>query len=175
MTSGNHFKILAAMSVLAAALLACGLGSSAVSQLSAAVAPISLTDLGAVDVCAAIPVENIEAVMGRKLEDAPEPFEYYDTAPGASSGCSYFGGSDDEAAYFAYVAFVPVEIYSNQPLYQNQEVSGLGQAAYFNNGADARQLWVKITDQAAMVVAFGDEPREDGAKALAELILAAVK
>jgi hypothetical protein len=175
MRTGKYLKSLAVFGMLALASLACGLGSGGVSQPSAAVAPISLADLGAVDVCAAIPVENIEAVMGRELESAPEPFEYYDTAPGDSSGCTYYGGSDGGVTYFAYVAFVPVETYSTQPLYKNAEVSGLGQAAYFNNGADARQLWVKITDQAAMVVAFGDEPREDGAKALAELILAAVK
>ena len=65
--------------------------------------------------------------------------------------------------------------YDNQPLYLNTDVSGLGDDAYFNNGADARQLWVKIDNKVAFVVAFGDVEKEAGAKAIATLLLAAIK
>ncbi|MEK7787758.1 MAG: hypothetical protein AAB658_20325, partial [Chloroflexota bacterium] len=69
----------------------------------------------------------------------------------------------------------PVEVYNDQPLYQNMDVSGIGVEAYFNNGADARQLWVKVNDSVAFVVAFGDQPDEDGAKAIAKLVADAIK
>jgi hypothetical protein len=51
----------------------------------------------------------------------------------------------------------------------------MGISAYFNNGADARQLWVKVTDKVALVVAFGDVPNEEGSRAIAKLVLAAIK
>ena len=139
------------------------------------VAAIDLSgDLAAIDVCAAIPKENIEAVMGRKLVGAPQRFEYYDAS--GTSGFSYDAGMDSSgAAYFGYVVFTPMEVYNQQPLYNNTDVSGLGQRAYFNNGADARQLWVQVDDQVAFVVAFGDEPREAEARSIAKLVLAAIK
>jgi hypothetical protein len=34
---------------------------------------------------------------------------------------------------------------------------------------------VKLNDQTALVVAFGDEPNEDGAKAIAGLLLRAIR
>ncbi len=97
---------------------------------------------------------------------------YYDT-PG-TNGCYYDGGKDFNGnATFGYVALTPGSVYDEQPLSKNTAVSGLGSSAYFNNGADARQLWVKINDNLAFVVAFGDEPNEEGAKAIARLVLAA--
>jgi hypothetical protein len=57
----------------------------------------------------------------------------------------------------------------------NVNVGGFGQEAYFNNGADARQLWVKVNDTVAFVIAFGDVPKEEGAKATAQLLIAAIK
>jgi hypothetical protein len=154
--------------------LACGLGGPA-AQPKATIAPLTPgSDLTAVDLCAAIPVEDIEAVMGRKLTSQPERFKYYD-APG-SSGCSYDAGSDSKGnAYYGYVVLTPVEVYDNQPLYQNADVSGIGQSAYFNNGADTRQLWVRVDDQVAFVVAFGDQPNEDGAMEIAHLLVEAIK
>ncbi len=156
--------------------LACGVSNSATSAPEAPVAPITIgSDLSQIDVCQAIPQEDIEAVMGRKLAGAPQPFEYYDTS-GETSGCSYQADKDsDGEAHFGYVVLTPIEIYNNQPLYENVDVSGIGDSAYFNNGADARQLWVRIDDKVAFVVAFGDIPREEGAKALASLIVAAIK
>jgi hypothetical protein len=175
MRARHLFSWTAALDALVLAALACGGGSASPAKPSVPVKPISLgSDLTQLDVCAAIPQADIEAVMGLKLAKAPEKFEYYDT-PG-SNGCWYEAakGSDGEA-HFGYVVFTHLDAYDNQPLYESQEVSGFGQSAYFNNGADARQLWVKVGDDTAFVVAFGDVPREAGCKQLAALILAAVQ
>ncbi len=157
--------------------LACGISStvSAPKQPTIPIAPITLGgDLTQMDVCKAIPQEDIEAVMGRSLSKPPERFDYYDTT--GSSGCWYEAASDsDGEAHFGYVVFTHLDAYNTQPLYNSTDIGGLGQAAYFNNGADARQLWVKVNENVAFVVAFGDVPREDGCKALAQLILAAIK
>jgi hypothetical protein len=69
----------------------------------------------------------------------------------------------------------PIEVYNTQPLVQKVAVAGIGERAYLNNGADARQLWVKVNDKVAFVVAFGDRPNEEGAKAIARLVVAAIK
>jgi hypothetical protein len=157
--------------------LACGLfnSSSSYAEPTKSITPITIgSDLTAIDLCQAIPKEDIEAVMGRKLVSVPERFEYYDT--GGSSGCMYDAGKDqDGEAHFGYVVLTPLSEYDNQPLYQNVDVSGIGDEAYFNNGADARQLWVKIDDKVAFVVAFGDVPNEEGAQAIAELMVAAIR
>jgi len=160
--------------LLALSALACGL-SSAPSEPKTPITPISIgSDLSQIDVCQAIPKEDIEAVMARTLVSAPEHFEYYDTA--GTSGCTYDAGKDsDGEAHFGYVVLTPIEVYNQQPLYLNVDVSGIGESAYFNNGADARQLWVKIDNKVAFVVAFGDVAREDGAKAIAKLLVAAIK
>jgi hypothetical protein len=185
MTDGLHKRtnrpgyrdLASSLTLLLLAILACGpLGSTpGPSEPEVPVAPITLGgDLSAIDLCQAIPKEDIEAVMGRKLVSAPERFDYYET-PGAS-GCQYVAGKDsDGEAHFGYVVLTPIEAYNQQPLYLDVEVSDIGQAAYFNNGADARQLWVKVNDQVAFVVAFGDVPNETGALAIAELVVAAIR
>jgi hypothetical protein len=141
----------------------------------APIVPISLgPDLTAIDLCQAIPRSNIEAILGRTLAKAPER-TVFDETPG-ESGCAYEGAKDASGqAYYGYVVLTPAEVYANQPLYQDTPVSGLGAEAYFNNGADTRQLWVKINDQAAFVVAFGDVANEDYERALAQALLAAIK
>jgi hypothetical protein len=152
-------------------------------ELTPSSVPLSLTpiaaitlgqDLTTIDLCQAIPTEDIEAVLGRKLAQAPERFDFYET-PGAS-GCIYAAetGASGEAHY-GYVVLTPVEVYAEQPLYLNVEVTGLGSEAYFNNGGDTRQLWVKIDDRVAFVVAFGDIANEDYEKAIAKLLVAAIK
>jgi hypothetical protein len=78
-------------------------------------------------------------------------------------------------AHYGYVVLTPVAAYAEQPLYLNVEVTGLGSEAYFNNGADTRQLWVKIDDRAAFVVAFGDIANEDYEKAIARLLVSAIR
>jgi hypothetical protein len=159
--------------VLILSVIACGPASSAPSSPQAPISPISVgSDLTAIDLCQAIPQEDIAAVMGRKFTS--QRFEYYDAT--GTSGCWYDGGKDNSGtAYFGYVVLTPVEVYASQPLYLNVDVKGLGQSAYFNNGADARQLWVKVSDNLAFVVAFGDLANEDGARAIATLLLAALK
>ena len=54
------------------------------------------------------------------------------------------------------------------------EVTGIGSEAYFNNGGDTRQLWVKIDNRVAFVVAFGDIANEDYEKAIARLLVTAI-
>jgi hypothetical protein len=173
MKRAGNFQLIGFVTLFLLASIACSL-SAPVSEPKATVAPIKIgSDLTAVDICQAIPREDIEAVMGRKLISAPQHFNYYDT-PGAG-GCSYDAGKDASgSAYFGYVVLTPIEAYNTQPLYKNVDVKDIGQAAYFNNGADARQLWVKINEKVAFVVAFGDEPREEGARAIAKLVLAAI-
>jgi hypothetical protein len=169
-------KPLLLVTLLAAVALACG-GPAALTPSApvAPVGPLQLTDdLTQLDICAAVPREDIEAVLGRRLSGAPRPTTFDDNPNEA--GCAYDAGSDAEGnANFAYVVFTPVEVYDSQPLADDEAVAGLGEAAYFNNGADARHLWVKVNDSAAFVVAFGDRPREGGSIALARLILDAVQ
>jgi hypothetical protein len=148
------------------------------SSVPLSLAPISAITLGQdltiIDLCQAIPTADIEAVLGRQLAHAPERFDFYET-PGAS-GCMYDAGTDASGeAHYGYVVLTPVEVYDEQPLYLNVEVSGLGSEAYFNNGADTRQLWVKIDDRAAFVVAFGDVANEDYEQAVARLLVTAIE
>ena len=159
--------------LLLVALAACG--GARTAEPKTPIAPITVgADLAAIDLCQAIPQEDIEAVMGRKLVAAPQPFEYYDTA--GTSGCSYDAGKDgDGNAYFGYIELTPLSAYGEQPLYQDADVSGIGKSAYFNSGADARQLWVNVADKVAFVVAFGDAPNEAGAQAIAKLMVAAIQ
>jgi hypothetical protein len=172
-------SILATCLVVTLALAGCGpagdapLGASGAAV--ATLAPITVgADLTAIDVCKAIPQAAIEAAMGRKLVGDPQPFEYYDAT--GSSGCAYDAGRGaDGEAFFGYVALTPPEVYDQQPLYRNAEVAGIGQSAYFNNGADARQLWVKVNDRAALVVAFGDAPNEAGAQTIAQAVVNAIR
>jgi hypothetical protein len=79
-------------------------------------------------------------------------------------------------AHYGYVVLTPLSAYTGQPRKDEVPVTGLGQSAYFNSGTqNAHQLWVKIDDSHAFVVAFGDEPNEAGARQIAELVLAAVR
>lgn len=160
---------------LALTTLACGFGgNNQTQQPDQAVAPITIgDDLTAIDLCQAIPRANIEAVLGRELSSNPQPFSDFAGQPAA--GCSYDGGSDSQQAYFGYVVLLPLEAFENQPRNQETQVSGIGDAAYLTNGADARQLWVKIEGKAAFVVAFGDAPNETGAQAIARLLAAAIR
>ena len=170
------FRIASIIVMLAIFSFACALlGSSTKSEPKTPIAPIIISDdLSLIDLCQAIPQEDIEAVMGRKLTSPPQAFNYYD-APN-TSGCSYDAGKDSSGeAHFGYVVLTPIEVYGDQPFYQNIDVSGIGDQAYFNNGADARQLWVKLDNKVAFVVAFGDVPNEEGAKAMAKLLVSAIK
>jgi hypothetical protein len=173
--SNLKFHLLAALWLAMLVLAACGGADRVPSQSKATIAPIALGDeLSKIDLCKAIPQEIIEAALGRRLVSPPQHFEYYEAS--GSTGCQYDAGKSSSGdALFAYVALTPFEVYDRQPLYRNQAVSGIGDAAYFNNGADARQLWVKIGVRAALVVAIGDVPNEGGLKAIARLLVNAVQ
>ncbi len=156
--------------------LSCGFsGSDTTSKPAQPIPPIPVgSDLTKINVCQAIPTADIEAVMGRKLVGEPQRFDYYSTQ--GASGCTYDAGEDSSGtAYFAYVVLTPIGVYNDQPLYQNSSLSGIGDEAYLNNGADARQLWVRIDDKLAFVVAFGDQPNDSGAEAIARLLAAAIR
>jgi hypothetical protein len=148
---------------------------NSVQQSLAPIAPISVgQDLAAIDLCRAIPTATMESVMGRTLAKAPHRFEYYDTQ--GTSGCEYEAAKDASGeAHYGYVVLTPIDVYRNQPLYRNVEVTGIGESAYFNNGGDTRQLWVKANDHVAFVVAFGDVASEEGEQAIARLLVAAIK
>ncbi len=174
----RHYSLIV-FGILALAALACGLpaGGSAGGgpvTIQGTIPPIDASKgPGGIDVCGAIPDTVIESARGKTLL-SKKSFDYYGTT--GSSGCWYdFGKSSSNEAFFGYVALTPVSAYADQPLYQNKDVSGIGDAAYFNNGADARQLWVKIDDKLAFVVAFGDVPQEEAAQAVAKLVAAAIQ
>jgi len=174
MKQPHREKWLVGSAILFLGALACG-GTGAPMAAGTGIAPIKLApELKAIDVCAAIPPDQIEAVMERRLSKAPVRFEYDDAV--GSSGCWYEAATDGhDEAHFGYVAFTHLDVYEGQPLHQRQDVFDLGQGSFFNSGADARELWVKVNDDAAMVIAFGDVPREDGSLQLAALILAAIQ
>ena len=170
------FLLLIVMIGLIISSPACGLaGSAASSAPTLPIDPITISDdLTSIDLCKAIPQEDIETVMGVKLVQAPTRFTYRNAE--GTSGCFYEGPTDsDRERHFGYVVLTPLDVYDNQPLFQNADVSGIGDEAYFNNGSDARQLWVKIDNKVAFVIAFGDVAKEAGAKAIAELMVAAIK
>jgi len=172
----RHYFCLIALGVLIIAAIACGpAAGSSPSEPTAAIAPITLGgDLTAINLCDAIPKEDMEALMGKNLAKDPEKFDYY--GEGDTSGCMYEAAkASDGEAFFSYVVLTPVTAYDNQPLYLNVDVPGLGQEAYYNNGADARQLWVKVNDTVAFVVANGDVENEAGQKSIAQLMLAAIQ
>ena len=151
---------------------ACGLSAP---EPTASNAPITIgDDLTSIDLCQAIPQEDIEIVMGVKLTEPPTRYTLRNAE--GTSGCFYKGPTDsDRELHFGYVILTPLDVYDNQLLFQNVDVSGIGDGAYFNRGSDTRQLWVKIKDKVAFVVAFGDVPNEEGAKAIAKLMVDAIQ
>ena len=88
-----------------------------------------------IDVCKAIPPEEIVKVLGRKLEGNPKPF-HFDNAQ-TDSGCEWSAGKDSSKnAYFAYAIIAPVKDYvANRA--SATPVAGLGDEAYTTKGADA--------------------------------------
>jgi hypothetical protein len=113
--------------------------------------------------------------MGVKLVGPPIHYTYRKAV--GTSGCYYEGRTSNYSKdkNYGYVILTPVEAYSDQPLFQNEDVSGIGDGAYFNRGSDTRQLWVKVDNKVAFVIGFGDEPNEEGAKAIAKLLVEAIQ
>jgi hypothetical protein len=168
------FLLLVIIIGLVASLSACA-GAGASSAPTAPIDPITISeDLTSIDLCQAIPQEDIEAAMGVQLAEPPTRYTLRNAE--GSSGCYYEGPTDsDRERHFGYVVLTPLEVYDNQTLFQNEDVPGIGNAAYFNQGRDARQLWVKVDDKVAFVVTFGDVAKEQGAKAIAKLMVEAIK
>lgn len=154
-------------------LLACA--GAASSAPAGPFAPITITeDLTTIDVCQAIPQADIEAVMGVELVEPPTRYTLRNAD--GTTGCYYEGPTDsDRERHFGYVILTPLDAFENQTPNQKVDVSGLGDAAYFNKGGDARQLWVKLNDKVAFVIGFGDVAKEEGAKEIAELLVEAIQ
>jgi hypothetical protein len=142
---------------------------------TAPIAPITIgEDLTSIDVCQAIPQEDIETVMGVKLIQTPTRYTLRNAD--GTSGCFYKAQTDsDREQHFGYVILTPLDVYDNHQMKEVADVSDIGDAAHFTSGSDARQLWVKIDNKVAFVVAFGDVAREEGAKAIAKLMVEAIK
>lgn len=165
-------------SALIVAALACDLaggGASGPQPITGEVAPMTIGgDLTQVDVCAAVPQSIMEAAMGRALVKSPEKFTYYDTPD--TNGCFFDAGKDNSGqAYYGYIVLTPDSVYDDQPTYLDEAVTGIGDAAYLNNGADARQLWVKINGKVSFVVAIGDVVEDNTLIEVGKLVAAAIK
>src|SRR5437660_12888658 len=102
MNKSRFFGVLTLAVLIALANTAC---EKLATEPKTPVAPISISsNLAQIDVCQAIPKEDMEAIMGRKLVSEPKHFEYYDTK--GTSGCLYDAGKDSaKTAYFRYVVF----------------------------------------------------------------------
>jgi hypothetical protein len=119
---------------------------------------------GQIDICEAIPQIVLEKTLGRKLIGAGSPFK----DPALGDGCAFDFGKDSKEAYFAYVTLATEKQFTNAlaNAVKAEPVKTLGDSAFLNYGADARQLWVRVGKK-AVLVAIGD--RENVA---AEMILA---
>jgi len=156
-------------------------GNSNASTTPAAGSPAKLItpkpgtfDLKAFDACKAVPASVAERILGRPLSGQPEKFSFNNK--GTDAGCTFDAGKDAEKnAYFAYVVAAPVEDYVANRSPKAEFVQGLGDEAYFVNGADARQLWVLIDGKAAVMAAIGDRPNESGARELAAELIRSIK
>lgn len=125
---------------------------------------------GKIDICESVPVAVWETVMGRSLVGSPTPFQ--DEALG--DGCAFDFGQDSCAAYFAYVTFAN-EAQFNEALTsatRAEPVTSIGDSAFLNYGADARQLWVRVGNQ-AVLVAIGDEENVSGMVIVAPYLIQA--
>ena len=131
-------------------------------------------DLKSFDACGAVAIPVVERILGRSLAGKPERFSFNNK--NTDAGCTFEAGKDGEKnAYFAYVVAAPVEDYAANRSSKAEFIQGLGDEAFFVNGADARQLWVLIDRKAAVMAAVGDRPNENGARELAAELIKAIK
>lgn len=122
------------------------------------------------NMCDVLPARIIEAALKVKLVSAPERYSFAND--GKNSGCTYDGGKNASGdAVFAYAAIVSTQEFSSNRKGKTDAVPGLGEDAYFVNGADARQLWVLVGNGRAAVIAIGDRPNETAARAIAAELL----
>lgn len=114
---------------------------------------------GKIDICEAVPNAIWEAVIGRPQVSPPMPFQ--DDLLG--EGCAFDFGQDSNAVYFAYVTFASEQQFNDAlaSATRPEPVTSIGDSAFLNYGADARQLWLRVGDKAAMV-AIGDQENVGG-------------
>lgn len=127
-------------------------------------------DDGKIDICEAVPAAVWETVMGRPQKGEPAPFK----DPAIGDGCAFDFGKDAKAAYFSYVTFASEKQFNDAlaSAVKAEPVTTIGDSAFLNYGADARQLWVRAGEKAAMV-AIGDQEDVEGMMAVAPFLLLA--
>jgi hypothetical protein len=168
-------KILLLFLISIAFIFSLACAGTAPAALPESIHPITITDdLTSIDLCQAIPQADIETVMRVKLAEPPTRYTLRNAE--GTSGCYYEGPTDsDRERHFGYVILTPLEVYESQTLNHEEAVSGLGDEAYFIKGSDEHQLWVKLDQQIAFVIGFGDVAKDEGAQALAGLLIAAIQ
>ena len=126
---------------------------------------------GKIDICEAVPTEAWEMVVARPMVGDPTPFD----DPSLGNGCAYDFGKDDLAAYFSYVTFASEKQFNDAlaSAEKPEPVTTIGDSAFLNYGADARQLWVRKGDKAVMV-AIGDSENVEGMLLVAPYLLKAL-
>ena len=121
------------------------------------------------DLCSLLPKELLEPLFGQAIQGAPQSFE--DDYLG--KGCSYDFGEENGAAYFAYFSIAPLSSFTDSKTNGSQvtEQAYLPGEAFSVNAADAQQLWVKLDENRAVVIAIGDRPKPELALQLAFLLV----
>jgi hypothetical protein len=144
---------------------------SSIPALSSIIPAKDLNGDGIIDICEAVPVEAWEMVLARPMVGDPTPFD--DSSLG--KGCSFDFGKDSEAAYFSYVTFASEKQFNDAlaSSVKAEPVTTIGDSAFLNYGADARQLWVRKGDKAVMV-AIGDMENVEGMLLVAPYLLKAL-
>lgn len=123
---------------------------------------------GKIDICEVIPQAVLESTIGRPLHGAGQLF----SDPAMGNGCAYDFGSDNNAAYFAYVT-IGTEANINDALanaVNAEPVTTIGDSAFLNYGPDARQLWVRV-GQRSVLVAIGDRENIPAAMIFAQYMV----
>lgn len=121
------------------------------------------------DLCSLLPKELLEPLFGQAIQGDPQSFE--DDYLG--KGCSYDFGEENGAAYFAYFSIAPISSFTDSKTNGSQvtEQAYLPGEAFSVNAADAQQLWVKLDENRAVVIAIGDRPKPELALQLAFLLV----
>jgi hypothetical protein len=126
---------------------------TAADALPTLVPALDANGVGSIDICEVIPQPVLESTMGRTLTGPGQPF----SDPALGDGCAFDFGKDSDAAYFAYVTIGSEQQFTNAlaNAVKAEPVTTIGDSAFLNYGADARQLWVRVGKKSALV-AIGD-------------------
>jgi hypothetical protein len=116
-------------------------------------APVDANGDGKIDMCEVIPQAVLEGTIGRKLVAPGQLFQN----PALGSGCAYDFGKDSSEAYFAYVTLASEKQFTDAlaSAVKAEPVTTIGDSAFLNYGADARQLWARV-GKSAILIAIGD-------------------